>query len=46
MIEIENIELSYLSLDDYEELKEAMIKSYTNIKDFNSLMGTNLDIQD
>lgn len=33
MIEIENIELSYLSLDDYEELKEAMIKSYTNFPD-------------
>jgi predicted amidohydrolase/GNAT superfamily N-acetyltransferase len=31
MIEIENIELSFLSLDDYQELKEAMIESYTTM---------------
>jgi predicted amidohydrolase/GNAT superfamily N-acetyltransferase len=31
MKEIENIELSYLSLDDYQELKEAMIEAYTNM---------------
>ncbi|MFV0521911.1 MAG: carbon-nitrogen hydrolase family protein [Mangrovibacterium sp.] len=30
---IENIELAYLSLDDYEELKEAMIASYTSMPD-------------
>ncbi|MDH5597578.1 MAG: bifunctional GNAT family N-acetyltransferase/carbon-nitrogen hydrolase family protein [Cyclobacteriaceae bacterium] len=29
--EIENIELTYLSFDDYQELKEAMIASYTNM---------------
>ncbi|MBU0487158.1 MAG: bifunctional GNAT family N-acetyltransferase/carbon-nitrogen hydrolase family protein [Bacteroidetes bacterium] len=29
--EIENIELAFLSLDDYQELKEAMIESYTNM---------------
>jgi predicted amidohydrolase len=29
--EIENIELKYLTLDDYEELKSAMIASYTNL---------------
>ena len=28
MIEIENIELTFLSLDDYQELKVAMIESY------------------
>ena len=31
--EIENIELSYLSLQDYQELKEAMIEAYTNMPD-------------
>ena len=31
MQEIENIELTFLSLDDYEELKEAMIESYTTM---------------
>lgn len=31
MKEIENIELTYLSLDDYQELKEAMIESYTTM---------------
>jgi predicted amidohydrolase/GNAT superfamily N-acetyltransferase len=31
MIEIENIELTFLSIDDYEELKEAMIESYTTM---------------
>ena len=30
-MEIENIELSYLSFDDYQELKEAMIESYTTM---------------
>ncbi len=30
---IENVELEYLSLDDYEELKEAMIASYTSMPD-------------
>ena len=29
--EIENIELAFLSLDDYQELKEAMIQSYSNM---------------
>lgn len=33
MEEIENIELTYLKLIDYEELKEAMIKSYINMPD-------------
>ncbi|MCB9232046.1 MAG: GNAT family N-acetyltransferase [Bacteroidia bacterium] len=33
MNEIENIELTYLSLTDYTELKEAMIESYTNMPD-------------
>ncbi len=33
MIEIENIELAFLSLDDYQELKEAMIESYTSMPD-------------
>lgn len=28
---IENIELSYLSLEDYQELKEAMISAYTTM---------------
>lgn len=31
--EIENIELKYLTLDDYQELKEAMITAYTNMPD-------------
>lgn len=31
MIEIENIELKYLTFDDYQELKDAMIESYTNM---------------
>ena len=29
--EIENIELKFLTIDDYQELKEAMIQSYTNM---------------
>lgn len=33
MKDIENIELAYLSLDDYQELKEAMIESYTTMPD-------------
>lgn len=31
MREIENIELSFLKFDDYQELKEAMIESYTTM---------------
>lgn len=31
MKEIENIELTFLSLDDYQELREAMIQIYTNM---------------
>jgi GNAT superfamily N-acetyltransferase len=31
MIDIENIELIFLNLDDYQELKTAMIESYTNM---------------
>ncbi|WCL49645.1 bifunctional GNAT family N-acetyltransferase/carbon-nitrogen hydrolase family protein [Leptospira sp. GIMC2001] len=31
--EIENVELSYLSLNDYQELKEAMIEAYPTIPD-------------
>ena len=31
MKEIENIELKYLSFDDYQELKEAMIEAYTSM---------------
>ncbi|MBU1101547.1 MAG: bifunctional GNAT family N-acetyltransferase/carbon-nitrogen hydrolase family protein [Bacteroidetes bacterium] len=31
MKDIENIELTYLSLSDYQELKDAMIESYTNM---------------
>ena len=31
MNEIENIELTFLSLDDYQELKDAMIESYTTM---------------
>lgn len=30
--EIENIELQYLSLDDYEEMKRAMIQAYSNLE--------------
>ena len=33
MKKIENIELSYLSIDDYQELKKAMIESYIGIPD-------------
>jgi predicted amidohydrolase/GNAT superfamily N-acetyltransferase len=33
MENIENIELSYLSIDDYQELKEAMVASYTHMPD-------------
>src|SRR5665648_1095404 len=29
--EIENVELTYLSIDDYQELKAAMIESYSNM---------------
>ncbi|MCB0410029.1 MAG: bifunctional GNAT family N-acetyltransferase/carbon-nitrogen hydrolase family protein [Flavobacteriales bacterium] len=32
-MEIENIELSLLSLNDYQELKQAMIESYTSMPD-------------
>ena len=31
MNDIENIELSYLKLEDYQELKETMIESYSNM---------------
>jgi predicted amidohydrolase/GNAT superfamily N-acetyltransferase len=31
MEDIENVELSFLSIDDYDELKQAMIESYTNM---------------
>ncbi len=31
--EIENIELKYLDLKDYKELKEAMLSSYLNMHD-------------
>lgn len=33
MEDIENIELKYLKLEDYQELKEAMIASYTTMPD-------------
>lgn len=33
MKEIENIELLYLSLDDYQQLKDAMIESYSSMQD-------------
>jgi predicted amidohydrolase/GNAT superfamily N-acetyltransferase len=33
MKEIENIELKFLSVDDYQELKKAMIASYMNMED-------------
>jgi predicted amidohydrolase/GNAT superfamily N-acetyltransferase len=34
MKDIENVELSYLSIDDYAELKQAMIDSYSNMPDY------------
>lgn len=33
MQEIDNIELTYLGLDDYHELKKAMIESYLKVED-------------
>ncbi len=33
MEDIENIELTYLNLNDYEELKKAMISAYTSMPD-------------
>jgi len=33
MEEIDNIELQYLTLDDYQELKQAMISAYTTMPD-------------
>lgn len=33
MEDIENVELTYLSLDDYQELKAAMIESYSSMPD-------------
>ena len=33
MQNIENVELSLLSLDDYQELKQIMIEAYTNLED-------------
>lgn len=33
MDKIENIELSYLTIDDYQNLKEAMIESYSGMAD-------------
>ena len=33
MNEIENIELTFLTKDDYEELKEAMIEAYSSMPD-------------
>ena len=32
MQDIENIELVFLSIDDYDELKEAMIEAYSNLE--------------
>ncbi|WP_420315829.1 bifunctional GNAT family N-acetyltransferase/carbon-nitrogen hydrolase family protein [Ekhidna sp.] len=32
-IEIDNIDLTYLGLDDYQELKKAMIESYQKVED-------------
>ncbi|WP_346858148.1 carbon-nitrogen hydrolase family protein [uncultured Draconibacterium sp.] len=32
MQEIENIELKYLSIDDYDDLKDAMIEAYSNMQ--------------
>ena len=34
MKDIENVELSYLSIDDYAELKQAMIDSYSSMPDY------------
>ncbi len=31
-VEIENIELQFLNLDDYQELKEAMIEAYSSLE--------------
>lgn len=31
MLNIENIELEYLTLNDYQELKQAMIEAYSNM---------------
>jgi len=31
MKKIENVELAFLSLDDYQELKKAMIESYSSM---------------
>lgn len=33
MSDIQNIELSFLNLDDYQELKQAMIVAYSNLED-------------
>lgn len=33
MIETDNIEIAFLSIDDYQELKEAMIASYASMPD-------------
>ncbi|MBT8283676.1 MAG: bifunctional GNAT family N-acetyltransferase/carbon-nitrogen hydrolase family protein, partial [Muriicola sp.] len=33
VIDIENIELTYLSIDDYQELKDAMIEAYSSMPD-------------
>ena len=30
-MDIENIELKYLTLNDYQELKDAMIEAYSNM---------------
>ena len=32
-IDVENIELAYLNLDDYQELKKAMIEVYSEVED-------------
>jgi predicted amidohydrolase/GNAT superfamily N-acetyltransferase len=34
MKDIDNVELSYLSIDDYAELKQAMIDSYSSMPDY------------
>lgn len=34
MIDIDNVELSYLSIEDYAELKQAMIASYSSMPDY------------
>lgn len=31
--DIENVELTYLNLSDYEDLKQAMIEAYNNLDD-------------